>query len=123
MPRITKSQLKESIVPFAIDVLKIIKEKIDIYDDMKDTLHTEWIENGWYYHLHTNIFRDYRNDNPFLEIIIKRRNYQCIDKKSKGTHIYESCWVYKEGENCIGSKDIGYKIDGFSIYDYKKKVF
>jgi len=133
MPRITKAHMKESIVSFSEDAIKIIKENFNL-DDLKNREDKPTIEsNGWYYYAHKSI----ANVKP--EIRIRRQNYrQGITKyfkdQPKGNRIDEEAWIYKEGMNCIilgvdengelqHAKDHGYLIDGFSVQNYVKKAF
>ncbi len=123
MPRITKEHMKESIVSFANDAVQIINENLNL-DDLTNREDKPIIEsNGWYYCLHKSV----ANIKP--EIRIRRQNYRPYNRKSfedqpKGNRIYEEAWIYKEGKNCrILGVDHGFIIDGFSVQDYKKKVF
>jgi hypothetical protein len=124
MPRITKAHKKESIIPFAHDAMKIVKENLNL-NDLEKREDKPTIEyNGWYYTIHKSI----ANVKP--EIRVKRQNYRFghtlyFKDQIKGNRINESAWIYKEGVNCTGNfgEDIGYKIDGYSIQDYIKKAF
>lgn len=130
MPRITKAHLKESIKIFAEEVVKLIKERLDIENE-KENETIEFEYGGWYYYLHKNIF--YESVKP--EICVKRRNFKRgITKENKGNHITETAFVYKEGRNCevyydkkldkkIYGKDTGYIYDGLSFYNYSKTAF
>lgn len=132
MPRITKAHMKESIVPFSIDVLQIINEIFKLNDSnieiIEEKRHLEL--NNWFYYIHisTVIIKP--------EIHITRRNFcnKCNKNQCKGNNIFEEAWIYKEGANCkrlgknekdeyLYSKDHGYLTDGFSIQNYIKKVF
>jgi hypothetical protein len=133
MPRITKAHMKESIVSFANDVVKIINENLNV-NDLTNREDKPIIESdGWYYYVHKSI----ANVKP--EIRIKRQNYRPYNTKffkdqPKGNRINEEAWIYKEGMNCyilgidengqlIHAKDHGFLIDGFSVQDYKKSAF
>lgn len=131
MPRITKAHMKESIVLFANDAVKVINEYLDL-DDNKDNINrfNEIEHDGWYYILVKNV----QHVNP--EIRIERRNHKIGNEKElpKGTRICERAWIYKEGMNCkiigvygIGdyehAPDHGYLFQGFSIQDYSKCAF
>ena len=122
MPRITKTHMKESIVTFADDAIKIIKENINL-DDMENREDKPTIEyNGWYYYIHKSV----SIIKP--EIRIQRQNYRqgntrYLNDHPKGNRISEEAWIYKEGMNRRNSKDKEFIIDGFSIQDYKKKMF
>ena len=133
MPRITKAHMKESIVPFANDAIKIINGNLNL-DDLKNREDKPFIESdGWYYYVHKSV----ANIKP--EIKIRRQNYRPNNTKffkdqPKGNRIDEEAWIYKEGMNCsilgidengqyILGKDHGFLIDGFSVQDYKKSVF
>jgi len=123
MPRITKAHMKESIIPFANDGMKIIKENLNL-NDLENREDSPTIEyNGWYYNVHKSI----ANVKP--EIRIKRQNYrpgntEYYKDQPIGNRITESAWIYKEGINCAGkNKDIEYVLDGYSIQDYMKKAF
>ena len=133
MTRITKAHMKESIVSFANDVIKIINENLNINDltnrEDKPIIETD----GWYYYLHKSV----ANVKP--EIRIRRQNYRYGNTKffkdqPKGNRINEEAWIYKEGMNChilginengqrIYDKDHGFLINGFSVQDYKKSAF
>lgn len=131
MPRVTKEQKKESIIHFANDVIKLIKDNLNLDNEVRET--KPYIEcNGWYYYLGKGVV----HINP--EIRITRQNYRPGDTRyykdqPKSNRIYESAWVYKEGMNrvilgkdsngFILAKDDGFIIDGFSIQDYKIHVF
>ena len=133
MPRITKAHMKESIVPFANDAIKIINGNLNL-DDLTNREDKPNIESdGWYYYVHKSV----ANIKP--EIKIRRQNYRPNNTKffkdqPKGNRIDEEAWIYKEGMNCyilgidengqyILDKDHGFLIDGFSVQDYKKSVF
>ena len=124
MPRVTKAEYKESIVTFADDSVKVIKECLNL-DDNKASLPIKIEKNGWYYMLKKNV----QNVNP--EIRITRQNFKIGKEKEfpKGNRIEESAWIYKEGGNCRiiniygiddydHAPDHGYLLDGFSIQDY-----
>ena len=133
MPRITKAHMKESIVSFANDAIKIINENFNLNDltNREDKPNIE--SDGWYYYLHKSV----ANVKP--EIRIRRKNYRTGNTKffkdqPKGNRIDEEAWIYKEGMNCvilsidendqyIMAKDRGFLIDGFSVQDYKKSSF
>jgi hypothetical protein len=132
MPRITKAHMKESIVSFANDAIKIIKENLNL-DDLENREDKPTIESdGWYYYLHKSV----ANIKP--EICIRRQNYKpgntrYFKDQPKGNRINEQAWIYKEGMNCtilcyengeyIRDKDKGFIVDGFSVQDYIKKAF
>jgi hypothetical protein len=133
MPRITKAHMKESIVSFANDAVKIINENLNL-NDLTNREDKPIIESdGWYYYLHKSI----ANVKP--EIRIRRQNYRPYNTKffkdqPKGNRIDEEAWIYKDGMNCyilgidengqhIHAKDHGFLIDGFSVQDYKKSAF
>ena len=133
MPRITKAHMKESIVTFANDAIKIINENLNL-NDLTNREDKPIIESdGWYYYLHKSV----ANIKP--EIRIRRQNYRPCNSKSfkdqpKGNHIHEQAWICKEGMNCyilgidengqyINNKDHGFLIDGFSVQDYKKSAY
>jgi len=130
MPRITKAHMKESIVSFANDTMKIMNENLNL-NDLTNREDKPMIESdGWYYKSVANI-------KP--EIRIRRQNYRPNNTKffkdqPKGNRINEEAWIYKEGMNCnilgidengqyINDKDNGFLIDGFSVQDYKKSAF
>lgn len=133
MPHITKAHMKESIVSFANDAIKIINENLNLNDltNKEDIPIIEY--NGWYYYLHKYV----SNIKP--EIHIGRQNYRRDNTKffkdqPKGNRINEEAWIYKEGMNCrilgidengqyIHDKDHGFLIDGFSVQNYNKSVF
>lgn len=126
MPRITKAHLKESIKVFAEEVVKLIRERLDIENEEEEEK-VEFEYEGWYYYLRKNNF--YENVKP--EICVKRQNFKSIRKENKGNHIREFAYVYKEGRNCevyydkkldkkIYGKDTGYIYDGLSFYNYSK---
>jgi len=118
MPRITKAQLKESIVPFAIDVIAVINTKVNVNDLINREDIPDFEQNGWYYYVHKSII----NNTP--EIRIKRQNYrlwntQYYKDQPKGNRISEEAWIYKENMNCNANLiDTGYIVDGFSIQNY-----
>ena len=133
MPRITKAHMKESIVSFANDAIKIINENLNL-NDLTNREDKPIIESdGWYYYLHKSV----ANIKP--EIRIRRQNYRpnstrFFKDQPKGNRIDEEAWIYKEGMNCvilgidkngqfIHDKDHGFLIDGFSVQDYKKSAF
>lgn len=135
MPRITKAHMKESIVSFANDSIKIINENLNL-NDLTNREDKPIIEaDGWYYYLHKEV--KYENVKP--EIRIRRQNYRpgntkFLKDQPKGNRINEEAWIYKEGMNCrilgidkngkyIDDKDHGFLIDGFSVQDYKKSAF
>ena len=123
MPRITKQHMKESIVSFANDAMRIINENFDFTE--RQELRIE--HNGWYYWI--QYLKQYN------EIAIIRHNYRLNNDKDqpKGNRISERAFIYKEGDNCvllrgnngeiIREKDKGFLIDGFSVQDYLKKAF
>ena len=127
MPRITKEHMKESIIPFLNDALRIITENInlDANDNREDVPPFE--EDGWYYYLYKSI----AHIKP--EIRIKRQNYKEYKDQPKGNRINEQAWVYKEGMNykfiqdkngiIYQDKDRGFIQNGFSFQDYKKTAF
>ena len=122
MPRITKAHMKESIVSFANDAIKIINENLNL-NDLSNREDKPIIESdGWYYYLHKSV----ANVKP--EIRIKRQNYRIGNTKffkdqPKGNRINESAWIYKEGMNGRILGDHGFLIDGFSVQNYKKSAF
>lgn len=133
MPRITKSHMKESIVSFSDDTIKIINEKLNL-NDLTNSEYIPCIQiNGWYYYIHKSVV----NIKP--EIRIRRQNYRMgntnfFKDQPKGNRINEEAWIYKEGMNCrilgidengqfIRDKDYGFLISGFSVQDYKKSAF
>ena len=133
MPRITKAHMKESIVSFANDSVKIINENLNL-NDLTNREDKPIIESdGWYYYLHKSI----THVKP--EIRIKRQNYRCYNTKfykdqPKGNRINEEAWIYKKGMSCrilgidendqfILDKDHGFLIYGFSVQGYKKTAF
>jgi len=129
MPRVTKAEYKESIVTFADDSVKVIKENLNL-DYNKASLPIQIEKNGWYYTIKKNV----QNVNP--EIIIRRENFKIGKEKEfpKGNRIEERAFIYKEGGNCkiIGvyglddyehAPDHGYLLDGFSIQDYVRFRF
>jgi hypothetical protein len=133
MPRITKEHMKESIVSFANDAIKIINENLNL-NDLTNREDKPIIESdGWYYYLHKSV----ANGKP--EIRIRRQNYRVynttfFEDRPEGNCINEEAWIYKEGMNCyilgidengqyIHDKDHGFLIDGFSVQDYKKSAF
>ena len=75
MPRITKAQLKDSILSFSDDAIKIIKKKLNLndLDNREDILDFE--EDGWYYYLHKSV------DIIKPEIRIRRQNYKKYNTK------------------------------------------
>jgi hypothetical protein len=122
--------MKESIISFANDAIKIINENLNLNDltnrEDKPTIESD----GWYYYLHKSV----ANIKP--EIRIKRQNYRICNTQyqPKGNRINEEAWIYKEGTNCvilgvnengeyIRDNDKGFIINGFSIQDYKKNAF
>ena len=133
MPCITEAHMKESIVSFANDAIKIINENLNLNDltNREDKPIIEY--DGWYYYLHKSI----ANVKP--EIRIRRQNYrpynaEFFKDQPKGNRIEEEAWIYKEGMNCcilgidengkyIYDKDNGFLIDGFSVQGYKKSAF
>ena len=132
MPRITKAQLKDSILSFSDDAIKIIKKKLNLndLDNREDILDFE--EDGWYYYLHKSV------DIIKPEIRIRRQNYKKYNTKyyndqPKGNRINEEAWIYKKDMNRIilgfqngeyfYGKDTGFITDGFSVQDYKKTAF
>ena len=133
MPRITKADMKESIVSFANDAIQILNENLNLNDLTNREDKPTIVFNGWYYDIHKSI----ANIKP--EIRIRRQNYrqgntQYFKDQPKGNRINEEAWIYKEGMNClilgidengqlIHAKDHGFLIDGFSIQDYSKKKF
>lgn len=123
MPRITKAQLKESIVPFAIDAITVINRKVNVNDLINREDIPDFEQNGWYYYVHKSII----NNTP--EIRIKRQNYRLWNTlyykdQPKGNRISEEAWIYKENMNCNANHiDTGYIVDGFSIQNYIKKAF
>lgn len=133
MPRITKADMKESIVSFANDAIKILNENLNLNDLINREDKPIIESDGWYYYLHKSV----ANVKP--EIRIKRQNYRVghtkfYKEQPKGNRINEEAWIYKEGMNCrilgidendqyIHDKDRGFLIDGFSVQDYKKLAF
>ena len=122
MPRITKVDMKESIVSFANDAILIINENLNL-DDLINKEYIPTIEsNGWYYSVNKSV----ANIQP--EILIRRQNYkqgntQYYKDQPKGNRINEQAFIYKEGMNCEYNKDNGFIIDGYSIQNYIKKAF
>lgn len=131
MTRINKAHIKENITPFANDALKIIKENLDLNDLTKreEPIKNpgDWIfDDGWYYYLHKSVAHV---ETLGPEIRIKRQNFRLGHTKyfkdqPKENRIEEGAWFYKEKmvKNNKG-KDTGYKIDGFSVWDYHKTAF
>jgi len=127
MPRITKEHMKESIIPFVNDALRIITENLNLDDmDNREDV-SSFEEDGWYYYLYKSI----AYIKP--EIRIKRQNYKEYKDQSKGNRINEHAWVYREGMNykfiqdkngiIYPDKDRGFIQNGFSFQDYKKTAF
>ena len=123
MPRMTGPHQEVSIVSFANDTIKILKENLN-FDDIENSEEKPIIEyNGWYYYIHKSVI----NIKP--ELRVKRQNYRYggtyyFKDQPKGNRINESAWIYKEGMNLdYKGKDFGFIIDGFSVQTYIKKVF
>ena len=123
MPRITKEQKKENIAAFSNDAIKLINEHFNLneYNEPSVVSRKEFIYDGWYYYLHKSTIGDSR----LQEIRVRRQNYKQYKDHPKDNRINEEAWVYQEGMNYRYSdgKDHGFIIDGFSIQDYKKKLF
>jgi len=120
--------MKESIVPFANDAIKLIKEKFDLTDMENREDIPMFVYNGWCYYMYKSV----ANAKP--EIKISRYNHRYYKDQPKGNRIHEQAWIYREGKNCritgidengnwIHAPDHGFVIDGFSIQDYFKKAF
>ena len=119
MPRITKAQMKESIILFADDVIKIIIEKLNL-DDTNNREDVIIEHNGWYY----NISKIVSFIQP--EIFITRQNYkpghkQYYKDQPKGNHIHEKAWIYKEGMNNRSKYSKNINISKYRINFYRLK--
>tara|TARA_A100001015_G_C14849996_1_gene656071 strand:+ start:137 stop:550 length:414 start_codon:yes stop_codon:yes gene_type:complete len=137
MPRIIKADMKESIVSFANESVKIINENLNLNDltNREDKPIPVIESDGWYYYLHKSIADV---NNP--EIRIRRQNYRpkytkFYKDQPKGNRINEEACIYKKGMNCrilgidengqfiLDKEDHGFLIDGFSVQDYQKSAF
>jgi len=123
MPRITTKVKEETIIMFAKDAIKIIDEYLDL--NSKEIERKDFKKDEWYYHVYKSYI-----DKELLEIRVKRMNYELNSDIPKKDRIYENAWIYKENENktykpCKGetkrnAKDLGYKINGYSVQDYER---
>ena len=135
LTRMNKIHKRESIIQFANDSLKIIKENLNLDDRTKreDPTSVDWIfRDGWYYYLRKSVANI---ETIGIEICVRRQNFRVTkdgDEFDKfyedqpiGNRIQEDAFVYEEGKITDYSKgtDTGYKNEGFSVWNYEKTAF
>lgn len=103
MSHTTKSQMKKSIIPFAVGAVEIIRSNLSLGDR---PLIVESEGANWYLH-----------KSGKASVLVKRQNYTNMTELPKGSRVYEEALVRR------GGKSADYKLDGFSVHGYIKRAF
>lgn len=96
MSRTMKSHIKNSVVPFTVGAVEVIKANMNIDDK---PLIVESKGSNWYLRK--------SGDSSF---VVKRQNYTNMTELPKGGRVYEEAVVYGEG-------------GGFRVHGYVKRSF